>query len=94
MKFFNAETQRRRVAEGQRVLGSRGFRVRGCTKNLTPMVGKRGSATASPLLRAFQPINMWRLSSFELEEVSSRPPLPKAAPKLSYEENLEHGCIA
>ena len=58
MNFFNAETQRRRVAEGQRVLGSRSFRVRGCTKNLTPMVGKRGSATASPLLRAFQPINI------------------------------------
>ena len=35
MKFFNAETQRRRVAEGQRVLGSWSFRVRGCPKNLT-----------------------------------------------------------
>ena len=34
------------------------FRVRGCPQNSTPIVGKRGSATASPLLRAFQLINM------------------------------------
>ena len=44
----------------------------------TPKVGKWGSANASPLLRAFQPVTCRFPMLLWLEEVSSRPPLPKA----------------
>ena len=30
---------------------------------------------------------------FELEDVSSRPPLPKAAPQMNNDESLERGCM-
>ena len=52
-EVFNAEAQSSRGAAS---FGKLEFRVRGCPQNSTPIVGKRGSATASPLLRAFQPI--------------------------------------
>ena len=75
MKFFNAETQRQKLEF--RV----GVGVRGCLENSTPMVGKRGSATASPLLRAFQPLTCrdfavfsWRKCPPGLQLKSTPPP--------------------
>ena len=55
------------------------FKIPPCQNHsLSPRVGKWGSANASPLLRAFQPVTCRFPMLLWLEETSSRPPLPKA----------------
>ena len=71
------------------------FKIPPCQNHsLSPRVGKWGSANASPLLRAFQPVTCRFSMLLWLGKESPRPPLPKADPKHSHMRSLKRGWTA
>ena len=71
------------------------FKIPPCQNHsLSPMVGKWAPLPPRLMLRVFQPVSYSVSVFLQLEEVSSRPPLPKADHKMNNDENLVRGCIA
>ena len=75
-RFSNAGYYIKKVRQPLLVCGGRicGFQP---LREETPRVGKWGSANASPLLRAFQPVTCRFPMLLWLGEASPRPPLPE-----------------